>query len=195
MTNAPLDKSAASRAGDSDRRAGVCSLDSPALQPLRTHNHYVERWLPPDSPFVTYEPQDETWARYCGIGRVERRLDDLFDVRDQLGDLVGYTRWNPAEQYRRSLHVEIPVLEDRRLPLLDVPADVQRTEIRTVRIQISTWGFEDDRFLCWRLHLKDAEVLVRSKWIECIGEDGIEEYCYTLRERAMRRLYEGRLRP
>jgi hypothetical protein len=41
-------------------------------------------WIFPEEPFIIYEPSDEDWCRYCGIGRQGRGFI--------MGDIYMYDR-------------------------------------------------------------------------------------------------------
>ena len=185
--------------------------------PLQTHGlcKTVEVWLPPrDGRFVSYDNVDEAWMRPLGIGKVVNKPNpllpvDLYDVRDENGDIVGYSELNPVDYWDRgSRDLRIAVIDTFPRPagLFNRLADPfeELDTVREIRIRISTFsiGFDgpigrdhppDQRYLYWSVRLSDAPALIMGKWVKLIGEDNIKKFAnemhYRARELEYKRMY------
>ena len=167
-------------------RPGLITWSLDLNQPLMTHGLVDEVWIPPRDPFVTYEASDESWARYCGLGRVVKRLKKLYDVRDEKGDLVGYTSYNPSDT--RGHRLEIPIANRAAVRFYQTEP-IQRDEIKTVEVELAYFRIDSETFCTWRCRLVDAEPLVRCGWIKCVGEDNKERFIDNIREKLYNRIY------
>lgn len=70
-----------------------------SINDLSTHGWVTSPWIPPksNSRFVTYDLSDEHWLRPFGFGTVQpMRQVELYDVRDEVGDLIGYSQYSPS---------------------------------------------------------------------------------------------------
>lgn len=162
-------------------------LEDPAvtttdIPPLQTHGIYDETWVPPKTRWITYEKRDEQWARYCGIGEIVRSLVPLYDVRDEEGKLLGYTRhrpdYNGFELTLRKAHPRSRIWFGYR--------EIKPPDTRCIEVFVQRYGLCGQNFLCWKAQLSDAPDLIECRWIEVIGEDCIQEAL----ELAERRLYD-----
>jgi hypothetical protein len=129
------------------------------------------------------EAKDESWARYFGLGRIETRPMELYDVRSLNNKLIGYSSYDPAKS--RHPLVEVAVLdgrEDRRW-YLNRSEPVKRGLIKTIQVMTHLFAVEGERFVCWYVRIEDAEELARSNWLKCIGEDNLEEFIWNLRDK------------
>jgi hypothetical protein len=163
------------------------------LKPLQTHGIMVDTWIPPKHPFVQYEPRDEAWGRYAGVGRIESRLAELYDVRDENNELIGYTKKHPVEamefsrggQYLTQVAVSVP------MPYLahdfSKPSPYRRIALD---FRMHRFACDGDDYLSWFARLVDGELLVRSRFIECIGQDHINEFAFAIRRRYLDREYD-----
>lgn len=150
------------------------------MKPLQTHGRYVETWVPPQERFVRYEKSDERWARPLGIGTVERRLQDLYDVRDEQFGLLGYTYHNPVMESPRQL-IELAFLEDcESLWRADSHAP---SKVREIAVRTKVCGFRGERFVHWAVALEDAGFLIESGWICAFGCDNKYEWMHELKRR------------
>lgn len=170
------------------------------MQPLQTHGQYTTQWVPPKSDrFTVYDAGDEAWARPLGLGTVEQCLVNLYDVRDERNDLVGYTRNDPVAHYRRhgyTLHVhcldcdDYPTFhrkEDRGLPC--EPKPFRHIEIRLVQLEVC-----GERFLSWHVPLQYGAQLMDAGFLACIGPDHRSRYVAELRQRFEERDWEYQMR-
>ena len=152
-------------------------------EPLRSHNFFDRRWVPPAGDrFCQLEPGDEKWASFFGLGHYVETKKKLYDVRDSEGDLIGYTRYDPTQNDGRR-YLDIPLCTAAAVQRTD-EAIIQNDTFQMVRVSVGKYNFDDYIFLCWFAALQDAEVLVRTRWIEYLGEDDRERYLYELRIRA-----------
>jgi hypothetical protein len=168
--------------------------ERPMALPLQTHGITAEFWIPPKERFVTYDASDEAWARPLGYGTVAVKPVDLYDVRDRTKELIGYTAYSPIQYLERGrLDVKIRVAEPprdysrRELMGFSVSQPYQNIEVHIYEIDI-----HGNRFWSWIADIRDAEKLLRAKWLKCIGEDHLESYAHALRRRAWEQQYDRR---
>lgn len=170
------------------------------MQPLQTHGQYTTRWVPPKADrFTVYDAGDEAWARPLGLGSVERCLVNLYDVRDEHNDLVGYTRHNPEAYHRRKqFSLWIGSLQDCEYEKMSVaqtrhdafrPDSICSIEIRLVQIVIS-----GERFVSWYVPLQYGAELMDAGFLACIGPDHRSRYVRELRQRAEERDWQHHMR-
>jgi len=170
------------------------------MQPLQTHGQYTSRWVPPKPDrFTVYDASDEAWARPLGLGSVEQCLVNLYDVRDERNDLVGYTQHNPEAYYnRKQFSLWIGSLRDLEYPEIQVaqlrhdafqPDSICRIEIRLVQFEIC-----GERFISWHVPLQYGAELMASGWLACIGPDYRDRYVRELRQRFEERDWEYQMR-
>lgn len=75
-----------------------------SINDISTHGWVTSPWIPPksNSRFVTYDASDEHWLRPFGLGTVQpMRQVELYDVRDEVGDLIGYSQYSPSDFARK----------------------------------------------------------------------------------------------
>lgn len=75
-----------------------------SINDLSTHGWVTSPWIPPksNSRFVTYDASDEHWLRPFGLGTVRpMRQVELYDVRDEIGNLIGYSQYSPLDFARK----------------------------------------------------------------------------------------------
>lgn len=162
--------------------------------PLQSHGlcKTVEVWEPPRSGrFVSYDKSDESWMRPLGIGKVVKRpnpllLVDLYDVRDEKGDLVGYSELNPIDYWNRGTRDLMIGVIDSFPPVYPVRRFDQTSSVREIRIRISRYSVACEAYLCWQVQLYDAPALIMGKWIKAIGEDRVRELAHKAHQRAGR---------
>ncbi len=170
------------------------------MQPLQTHGQYATRWVPPKADrFTVYEPSDEAWARPLGLGSCEQCLVNLYDVRDERNDLVGYTRYNPESYHKRKqFSLWIGSLQDCEYKKISVaqvrhdafrPDSICSIEIRLVKIVIS-----GERFVSWYVPLQYGAELMDAGFLACIGPDHRSRYVAELRQRFEERDWEYQMR-
>lgn len=170
------------------------------MQPLQTHGQYTSRWVPPKSDrFTVYDAGDEAWARPLGLGSVERCLVNLYDVRDERNDLVGYTRHNPeAYHSRKQFSLWIGSLQDMDNPEMRVaqmrhdafrPDSICHIEIRLVQIAI-----HGERFISWYVPLQYGAQLMDAGFLVCICPDHKSRYVAELRKRFEERDWQHQMR-
>jgi len=165
--------------------------------PLQSHGlcKTVDVWEPPrGGRFVSCDKSDESWMRPLGIGNVVKRPNpllpvDLYDVRDEKGDLVGYSEWNPVDYYNRgSRDLMISAIDTfpRPVQFFRPESDpyTRRDTIREIRIRISRYSVACENYLCWQVQLYDAPALILGKWIKAIGECRVRELAYEAHQRA-----------
>lgn len=81
--------------------------------------------------------------------------------------------------------MDIPYLKETRCLWAEESEPIERVPYETIRLTIQIWGFgKDDRFVCWMTHIKNGEPLVRTGWIECLGEDHKQEFAHRLQRKA-----------
>jgi hypothetical protein len=76
-----------------------------SINDLSTHGWVTSPWIPPksNSRFVTYDASDEHWLRPFGLGTVRpMRQVELYDVRDEIGNLIGYSQYSPSDFGRKA---------------------------------------------------------------------------------------------
>jgi len=123
--------------------------------------------------------------RPLGLGRIVDMPEPLYDVRDERGELVGYTVHNPSQYGSRGVVVEVidPIsVRDLRSHY------VVRQNRRSIEIiaPLFRWPDSEPR-IGWRVMLTDVPDLIRVKWIQVLGEDNIHRAMYEAEYRAMRR--------
>jgi hypothetical protein len=178
-----------------------------AIEPkgLRTHGKTTRTWEPPTylGGFIKYEKSDEPWAAYCGLGRYVEVPLNLFDVRDEHMNLVGYTREDPVDNYRRgSRPLRVRIMEPldgfMLSSLENTPPWDHRVDqtVRNVDVCTDTMHFSTDlcikNFACWFCDLSDASALAEGGWLVCIGDDNRRAFARELARKAMR-IHEDRL--
>ena len=168
---------------------------TPAYPSLQTHGKTVRKFVPPKTRFVQYEQSDEAFCVYAGIAKYSEQPVALWDVREQNGKLLGYTRHDPNVALCRSgsPYHSVRLMEPRRGFSIDRPSMMDTNSVRTVELRTDTynWSFAPHMptltFICWFACLGDAEALARTGWLECIGEDCIDEFAYDLAREAYRK--------
>ena len=150
---------------------------------LRSHGLFESRWIPPKGRFVSLEAKDESWARYFGLGSIETRQMELYDVRDWDNKLVGYSSYDPASC--RQNRMLVAVLEDAE-PFWSYRSDkCERTgRVKSIEVAIRRVSVCHESFVCWFIRIQDAEALARGGWLKCIGEDRIDDFVWDLQRRA-----------
>jgi hypothetical protein len=170
------------------------------MQPLQTHGQYTSRWVPPKPDrFTVYDAGDEAWARPLGLGSVEQCLVNLYDVRDERNDLVGYTGHNPeAYHSRKQFSMWIGSLQDLEQSEMHVaqmrhdafkPDSICRIEIRLVQLE-----YNGEHFISWHVPLQYGAELMAGGFLCCIGPDHRDRYVRELRRRWEERDYRHQMR-
>lgn len=78
----------------------------------------VARWVFPDDPFVVYEPKDEKWCRFFGIGHEVRepgayQVGEVMVIHPVIMDAMRRETERLEERRRRAF--ESPVGESKRI--------------------------------------------------------------------------------
>jgi hypothetical protein len=158
-------------------------------KPLQTHGRTVKTWQPPHGDrFTEYDRRDEAWMRPLGLGRIAETPEALFDVRDERGELVGYTIHDPRDYDPREAMI---CILDPEGPMGFLASDrrVQKPTIRTVTIRVCRWTWPGGEYsIGWRAMLSDVPDLILVKWITVLGEDNIQRAIYD----AERKVWERR---
>lgn len=160
------------------------------IEPLQTHGLTREVWIPPKERFVTYEASDEAWAKPLGLGKVETKPVDLYDVRDQRNKLIGYTSHNPAKYIEEGcMDINVRVADSPSMRRREIwggePIDFLKMQpYQTIRLRIYRIDMYGHNYWTWVADICDAELLARAEWIKCIGEDHIHRFASELRFRA-----------
>lgn len=151
------------------------------MNPLMTSYQTEEVWLPPKDPFVTYEAKDESWCRYFGIGKVEKRPAKLYDVRYRDMTLAGYLTCNP-KAYDIRICV-IPKLDLR--PMLGYLPAVKYEEIAIRKERLVLLDrFGRSEFTVWTIDSREtAERLISGKRMIPPSEDNLRRFERDLRHR------------
>lgn len=141
-------------------------------KPLQTHGRTVKTWQPPHGDrFLSYDSRDEAWMRPLGLGRIVDTPEALFDVRDERGELVGYTVHDPRDYERRGAIVCI-LDPDGPCGFLASGRRVEKTHMRTASIMAYLFLWTDGATrIGWRVRPRDVPDLIRVKWIQVLGED------------------------
>lgn len=142
------------------------------FKPLQTHGRTVKTWQPPHGDrFLSYDSRDEAWMRPLGLGRIVDTPEALFDVRDDLGELVGYTVHDPRDYERRGA---IVCILDPDGPCGSLASDrlAEKPHMRTASIRAYLFLLPDGApRIGWRVRPCDVPDLIRVKWIQVLGED------------------------
>ncbi len=148
---------------------------------MQTHGLFDETWHPPvsRSKFVTYTKDDEHWLRPMGLGRVQKTIRNLFDVRLNDRTLVGYVDIDPTKSDRPWLHLPVILPES----VYDDPMLCSdRREYRQVTMDVQWFGVGDMQFACWSIgSALDAALLVQIGFIKLLGEDNLHRWSSELR--------------
>lgn len=183
--------------------------------PLQSHGLKKTKqiWKPPKSHsrFWSATKEDEFWMRPLvspGDGGKwgtletvpdERYPVDLYDVRDERGELIGYSEMNPVEylEFARGMPLQLLVVGTEGLNYcLSKPVEEKYKSVEVHTLQWSAGGSSRERFLCWSVPLHYALRLVETGWIKCIGPDRKNEFFHEVRmkasERAFRMGYDRR---
>lgn len=150
-------------------------------KPMQTHGLFDETWHPPvsRSKFVRYTKDDEHWLRPMGLGRIEKTIRSLFDVRLNDQTLVGYVEIDPTKTDRPWLHLPVILPEN---VFYDPVFACDRREYRQVTMEAVCFGVGDLRFACWTLDsAMDASLLVQTGFIKLLGEDNLRRWSNELR--------------
>ena len=161
------------------------------IKPLQTSGIFEEKWQPPQGePFIRYEASDEHWCRHFGIGEVVRLPARLYDVRDESGRLLGYSRHDPCGCRYGSLRIPVPY-EQREVYFLSIDEAVQPSfdvaEVTTGKFLV--WG---ESFICWQADEPNGRDLIRAGWIIQIGDDRMDEFVREVQMRQSRRRIDYR---
>lgn len=118
-----------------------------------------------------------------GLGRFV--LDSLYDVRDELGELIGYSRANPAASRQRM--IELHFIEgDHRPYFVGDNHSIDRQSMRTIRIEVGEYSLDGRLYACWKVPLAQAVDLLMTPFIECTGADCLNDWISELRLRRYR---------
>lgn len=162
--------------------------DPPKPIGLRSHGLVESKWIPPKGRFVSLEAKDESWARYFGLGTIETRPMELYDVRDWNNKLIGYSGMNPANC--RNGQMLVAVLEDADAVWPSLSKRPERFgDVKSIQVYTRLLDVKRERFICWLVRIDDAESLARGGWLKCIGQDRLEEFCWDLRRQAYERRF------
>lgn len=144
------------------------SLD-PVPPPLQTHGLCDEEWIPPRSlsRFISFGREDEHWLRPLGLGTVRRIPKPLYDVRDEFGELMGFSPHDPTRCHR-SLRV---ACFDGDLSFAFRPTG--RLKIAYLRIDTAVYARGGERFTSWKSRAEDAIGLLQCGFITTAGQDMI----------------------
>lgn len=170
------------------------------MRPLQTHGKYTTRWVPPKADrFTVYESSDEAWARPLGLGSAEQCLVNLYDVRDERNDLVGYTQHNPESYHKRKqFSLWIGCLQDLEHPEMrfgQVRYDSRRTDsFCRIEIRLVEFVYYGERFVSWHVPLQYGAQLMDAGFLACIGPDHRSRYVAELRQRFEERDWEYQMR-
>lgn len=170
------------------------------MRPLQTHGKYTTRWVPPKAgKFTVIEASDEAWAHPLGIGSVEQCLVNLYDVRDERNDLVGYTRHNPeAYHSRKQFSLWIGCLQDlehSEMRLAQVRHDACRPGgICSIEFRLVEFAYYGQRVVAWHVPLQYGAQLMDAGFLACIGPDHRSRYVAELRQRFEERDWEYQMR-
>ena len=172
-------------------------MDKLNYLPLQSHGlcKTVDVWEPPRSGrFVSYDKSDESWMRPLGIGKVVKKLNpllpvDLYDVRDERGDLVGYSELDPVDYFNRGVRdLMIAAIDSFPRPIQffrpESDSYMDQMKIRQIHVKASRYSVACENYLCWQVQLYDAPALIMGKWIKAIGEDRVRELAYEVHQRA-----------
>lgn len=156
-------------------------------KPLQTHGRTITTWQPPDGDrFTAYDRRDETWMRPLGLGRIVETPEALYDVRDERGELVGYTVHDPSRYGARGI---VMAVSDPNGPS-GYPASVgmMRDAERKIEIIAPLFRWPDgEPRIGWRVMLADVPDLIRVKWITVLGEDRIKQSIYDAERKVWER--------
>jgi hypothetical protein len=153
-------------------------------KPLQTHGRTVKTWQPPHGDrFVEYDSRDEAWMRPLGLGRVVDTPEAMFDVRDERGELVGYTAHDPSRYPSTGVMVYVcdPIGPSGYPSSIGMTRDAER-KIEIIA-PLFRWPDGEPR-IGWRVMLADVPDLIRVKWITVLGEDNIKRAIYDAERKA-----------
>jgi hypothetical protein len=144
-----------------------------SINDLSTHGWVTSPWIPPksNSRFVTYDLSDEHWMRPSGFGKVlPMRQVKLYDVRDEAGDLIGYSQYSPSDFARKAGYQ---------------PSFQSESGIAFATIdRIEKFGFV---FRCWTVSQDQMKRHATSKLISVwTDDDQIEKFLEDLITRPIR---------
>jgi hypothetical protein len=154
-----------------------------AIKPMQTHGLFDETWHPPvsRSKFVTYTKDDEYWLRPVGLGRIEKTIRNLFDVRLSDMTLVGYVDVDPTKTNRPWLNLSVILPSSEFDDPMSGPGP-NRREYNQVTMNVRLVVLGESRFACWILESAiDASLLVQIGFIKLIGQDNLHRWSNELR--------------
>jgi hypothetical protein len=157
----------------------------PALQ---THGLYEEIWIPEESRFWRLEKRDEKWARPLGFGSVKRHLKELYDVRDNKMDLLGYVKFNPEKHSHKTIAIQIApqvnfvssFFHDDKLET--IPVDFVHLRQRLSRFRVAGPEFRKPKellYFFWMATTADAIKLLEAGQLVS-GRDNLQQWEHAL---------------
>lgn len=168
-------------------------------KPLQTHGLCKTKrvWNPPKlGRFMAADKSDEHWmrplmmagdgGRWGTISVVpdERYPVDLYDVRDERNELIGYSSLNPCDQWNSrwpELVLNVIAPEDRYIRGAITPEE--SCGYKQITIRVTRWRASDEDYVAWQARFSDAFALIRGGWLKVLGTDNIREWEYIMRQK------------
>jgi len=151
------------------------------MRGLSSHNFTEKVWEPPRGRFWSLTASDEVWAAKLGLGRYIRvRVPGLYDVRDTSDKIVGYTKYDPMDVH--GPYLQVPLRSSRGLMprRMGATSDADTATFTTLTINVMPYTVGGERFLTWVIRPTEGPDLVHAGFIECLGDDNIDDFEHRL---------------